>query len=115
MQKISLKYLWLLKKHKVLLKNRRKIKGGITIELLILQLLVALSYQTWFWTDAYIPLVQRESNLNLIFMIIKENIRNHRKLTEKLRGYTYKITNISAANRHWTANMVLTYCRDIDP
>ena len=30
----------------------------------------------------FYPLVQRESNLILIFMIIKENIRNNRKSTE---------------------------------
>ena len=53
----------------------------------------------------FYPLVQRESNLILI-LIIKENIRNNRKSIEKLRGYTYKITNISAANCHREANMV---------
>ena len=41
-------------------------------------------------------------------MIIKENIRNHRKIVEKLRVYTYKITNISAANCQRAADMVLT-------
>ena len=51
----------------------------------------------------------------MIFMIIKENIRNHRKITEKLRGYTYKITNISAANCNRATNMILTYCLDIKP
>ena len=39
-------------------------------------------------------------------MIIKENIRYHRKITEKLRGHTYKITNISAADCHREANVV---------
>ena len=41
-------------------------------------------------------------------MIIKVYIRNDRKIAEKLRGYTYKITNISAANCQRAANMVLT-------
>ena len=59
---------------------------SILLKLLISQKLVSLSYRTWFWIDAKInsfyPLVQRQSNLILIFMIIKENIRNHRKITE---------------------------------
>ena len=75
---------------------------GITTELLISQLPVALSYRTLFWIDAKThschPLVQRESHIKLIFMIIKENIRNHRKIAEKLKEYSYKITNITASN-----------------
>ena len=31
-------------------------------------------------------------------MNINENIRNKRKLLENLKGYTYNITHISAAN-----------------
>ena len=31
-------------------------------------------------------------------MNINKNVRNKRKLVEKLRGYTYKITTTSAAN-----------------
>ena len=37
---------------------------------------------------------------------IEEKIRNQRKIAENLKGYTYKITNISAANCHREANMV---------
>ena len=51
---------------------------------------------------------QRESNRNVISMVIIENIRNHRKVAEKLRGYTYTIANISAVNCQRASNVVLT-------
>ena len=35
-----------------------------------------------------------------------------RKILKKLRGYTYKITHISAAYSPYVANMVPTYCYD---
>ena len=83
---------------------------GIPSKFLVSHLLVSLSYRTWFRSDAkthsIYPFVKSESNLILIFMIIKENIRYHRKITVKLWGYTYKITNISAADCHREANMV---------
>ena len=40
-----------------------------------------------------------------LFMNIYENIRYQRKIAEKLRGYTYKITYISASN--WTTGQSL--------
>ena len=59
-------------------------------------------------THSFYPLVQRESNLILIFMIIKENMGNHRKFAEKLMGYTYKITNtqllIAIEKQTWYKN-----------
>ena len=39
-------------------------------------------------------------------MNINENIRNKRKLVEKLRGCTYKITYMSTANYHRLQNLV---------
>ena len=41
------------------------------------------SQALYHWATA---LPQRESNFILIFMIIKENIRNNRKITEKNKG-----------------------------
>ena len=90
MQIISIKYPWLLIKILDIVEKLQKNLGCIPTKLLISQLLVAQSYQTWLWIDAkthsFYPLVHRESNLILIFMIIKENIRNHRKIAEKIKG-----------------------------
>ena len=73
-------------------------------------MLVALDYQTWFLIDAktqsFYPVVQHANNLILFFMNINENIRNYRKIAEKLRGFTYKITYSPSANCPRVANMV---------
>ena len=45
-------------------------------------------------------------------MNIDDTINILRKNTWKLRGYTYKITHISAAYNLYVANMVPTYCYD---
>ena len=39
-------------------------------------------------------------------MNINESIRNKRKLVEKLRGYTYKITYMSTANYRRLQNQI---------
>ena len=57
-------------------------------------------------THSFYPLVQHESNLISILMIIEEKIRKLKKIAEKIKGYTYKIMNISAANCHREANML---------
>ena len=44
-------------------------------------------------------------------MNINENIGNYRKNAEKLRGYTYKITHISAASCPKLPNLVLIDAR----
>ena len=51
---------------------------GYPFKVHVSHLLVSLSYRTWFRSDAktlsLYPFLQCESNLILIFMIIKENI-----------------------------------------
>ena len=42
-----------------------------------------------------------------IFINIDINIRMKRKFAEKLKGYTYKFTNISAANYPRVAKIIL--------
>ena len=64
-------------------------------------MLFALQYQTWYQNDdktQYIyQVAQYVNSLIQIFMNIRENIGNKRKVAEKLREYIYKITHISAA------------------
>ena len=42
-----------------------------------------------------------------IFLKININIRIKRKITKKIKGYTYKITNIAAANDPRVAIIIL--------
>ena len=43
-------------------------------------------------------------------MKININIRTKRKIAKKIKGYTYKITNIAAANCPRVANIMLNLC-----
>ena len=83
---------------------------GLHTKLLISQLLIALVYRIWYLTVAktqsVYPVVQYANNLIQIFMNINENIGNYRKMQKKLRGYTYKITHISAASCPIFPNLV---------
>ena len=60
---------------------------GIRIKLPISHLLCVLVFQTW------------------LFIKININIRKKKENCQKLKGYTYTITNISAANRPRAANI----------
>ena len=46
-------------------------------------------------------------------MNINENIRNERKIVEKIKRCTYKISNISAADYPRVPNLALYQCLDI--
>ena len=66
------------------------------------QLLTILDYQTCYQIKVealhFNPIVLYTNYLNCIFKNINENIRNKRKLLENLKGCTYNITHLSAAN-----------------
>ena len=87
----------------------QKNKGVILIKLLISQLLVSLNCQTWFKIDAktkfLYTVVQYTNDLILLFMNVIWNIRNNRKM-QKNKGYTCKITYISAACYLIVANWI---------
>ena len=71
--------------------NNRKIADT---KLLISQLL--MFPQITKLRQSFYPVVQYAHDLILIFMKLM-SIRNYRKITEKLNGYTNKIINILAA------------------
>ena len=58
-------------------------------------------------TQPFIATVICSSCLIYIFMKININIRTKKKMTEKIKGYTYKITNIATANCPRVANIML--------
>ena len=68
------------------MRNERKIgekSRGVHRKCLIFQLVIALESQTWYQTDAKIPifylLIRYANHLIIIFMNINENIRNDKK------------------------------------
>ena len=58
-------------------------------------------------THSVISTVICSSYLIYVFMKININIRTKRKIAEKIMEYTYKITNIAAANSPRVANIML--------
>ena len=58
-------------------------------------------------TQLVISTVICASFLIYIFMKININLRIKRKIAEKIKGYTYKITNMAAANCPKVANIIL--------
>ena len=66
--------------------------------------------QTWFKIDAktqfLYPVVQYTNHLILLFMNVIWNIRNNRKKMQEIKGYTCKITYISAACYPRVANWI---------
>ena len=59
------------------------------------------------------PVVLYENYLICIFMNIKENFCNERKNLRKIKGCTYKMTNISPIMRSSVSNLVPIQCFDI--
>ena len=86
-------------------------EGDIPSKLLVSQQLIALKLQTWCqliaMTQPFISTVICSSCLIYIFMKININIRTKKKNAKKIKGYTYKITNITAANCPKVANIIL--------
>ena len=86
-------------------------EGDIPTKLLISQQLIALTEQIKCQLIAmiqpFISMVIFASCRIYMFMNININIRIKRKITENEWGYTYKITNILAANCPRTANNIL--------
>ena len=80
-------------------------------KLLISQQRIALKEQTWCqliaMTQPFISTVRCFRRLIYIFMKININIRTKRKIAEKIKGYTYKITYIAAVNCPRVANIML--------
>ena len=58
-------------------------------------------------TQHFISTIIYSSCLIYIFMKININIRTRRKIAEKIIGYTYKTTNIAAANCPRVASIML--------
>ena len=58
-------------------------------------------------TKPFISTVIYSSCLIYIFMKVNINIRAKRKNAEKIKGYTYKITNFAAANSLRVADIIL--------
>ena len=59
------------------------------------------------------PVVLYENYLNCIFMNINENFCNERKNLRKIKGYTYKMTNVSPTMCSSVSNLVPIQCLDI--
>ena len=74
------------------------------------QLLTIINYQTCYQikveTLHFNPIVLYTNYLICIFININENIRNKRKMLENLKGCTYNITHLSAANYSRLPKMV---------
>ena len=94
--------------------------GGVPTKRCISQGLSDLSYNTKLGTKLILRYLTfswllQANYLIWSFMIIYDNIRNQSKIAEKLRGYTFKITYISAA--YWTTgqNLASKWCKDIAP
>ena len=73
---------------------------GVLTKLLLLHLLIIVVNQTLYQMNAmrqaFYSVVYADY-LICMFMNINGNTRSERKITEKLRGYSYKITQISTA------------------
>ena len=65
----------------------------------------------------FISTVICSSCLIYIFMKININIRTKRKIAEKIKWYTYKITNFTAANGPRVAYIILnlSLCKTVLP
>ena len=61
----------------------------------------------------FYPVVLYENYLICIFMIINENFCNERKNLRKIKGCTYKMTNISPIMCSSVSNLVPIQCLDI--
>ena len=61
----------------------------------------------------FYPVVLYENYLICIFMIINENFCNERKNLRKIKGCTYKMTNISPIMCSSVSNLVPLQCLDI--
>ena len=87
------------------MRNKRKMVEKIRRVCTILpkcKLLTFLDYQTSYQIKVeklhFNPIIWYTNYLICIFMNIKENIRNKRKVLENLKGCKYNITHMSAAN-----------------
>ena len=78
-------------------------------KLLLSQLLIALKLDTLYQINAKtyysFAMIRYANYLIYICMIINPNIRNKRKIAEKIRGYAYKTTQILAFNYPRAANL----------
>ena len=90
-----------------ILRKILKILGDIPTKLLKSQQLIANMVPTYSMTQLFISTVICSSCLIYVFMKININIRTKRKIAQKIKGYTYKITNIPAANCPRVANIML--------
>ena len=59
------------------------------------------------------PVVVYENYLICIFININENFSNERKIPRKIKGCTYKITNVSPTMCSSVSNLVSIQCLDI--
>ena len=95
------------------MRNKRKMVEKIRRKCAILpkyKLLTFLDYQTCYQirveTLHFNQIVWYANYLICIFMNSNENIRNKRKMLENLKGCTYNITHMSAANYSKLPNLV---------
>ena len=94
----------------ILRKNTWKLRGytyKITHISAAYRPIVANMVSTYCYVTVFIATVIYSSCLIYIFMKININIRTKRKMAEKIKGYTYKITNIPAAYCPNVANIML--------
>ena len=68
---------------------------------------VANMVPAYRYDTAFFSMVKYANCLIYIFMNININTRLKRKNRQKIKGYTYKITNISAAHCPRVANSIL--------
>ena len=76
--------------------------------------IVAVSISPVIQFDKFFhPVVLYENNLICIFMNINENFCNERKNLRKIKGCTYKMTNVSPTMCSSVSNLVPIQCLDI--
>ena len=83
-----------------MIEKSQKNQGGILTKLLISRLLIALMYQTCYKSNGkllYSFLMDRYEKNNISIFLMKI-LEMNKKIAEKSRGYTYKITHISLIN-----------------
>ena len=78
------------------------------------QLLIVLEYQTIHQSNARTKyshrIVKYEKNLICIFMNFNENVRNKRKIAEKIRECSYKIPPLSLTHCPSLPNLISNKC-----
>ena len=66
-------------------------------------------YQKMLRHSKFYAMIGQANHFMIIFLNINLNVRNERKMVMKLRGCTYKITHIVAANIPRLPHLVQTY------